>query len=58
MAEKSKGIKPATYNDREPRVKLSSQRIATVRWLGPKSASGRGKAQVNRSVVLLVRPYG
>ena len=57
MAEKSKGIQPASYNDREPRVKLSSQRIATVRWLGTKSASGRGKAQVKQSVVLLVRPY-
>ena len=55
MPEESKGIKPANYNDREPR---SSQRIATVRWLGPKSASERGKAKVNGSVVLLVRPYG
>ena len=58
MAEKSKGIKPANCNIREPRGTLSSLRIATVRWLGPKSASERGKAKVNGSVVLLVRPYG
>ena len=58
MAEKSKGIKPAAYNDKEPRVILSSQSIATVKWLGPKSASGRGKAQVKQSVVLLARSYG
>ena len=33
----------------------NSQRIATVSWLGSKSARGRGKAQMKQSVVLLVK---